>query len=313
MTNMNEQQAKLGPRRPENLIGGNDWFAAVAKLLHANVSGVLSCLAYEFKCSDPPQLLAQCAEHEAVGRWLETSFPSWPTWLFEAPVFAGSLRAALAHHGWELDARSLGEGFADLGIGDCFRLQAIAPSGHGLAVDLCLARGASAPQADRRWRQIAAHLAADYRAQRRDLAAGVRIEAPRSGLGELDIEVGRIVYGAVGEIEHGYLGDDGLALWRELVLGRCTPVDGFEADPLRYQVFRRNAAPAARKLALAPRELEVVERIARGETTRDTADALGLTETTVRGYLSAGLGKLNLNSRAQLLALRSTLLGSLGG
>jgi NarL family two-component system response regulator LiaR len=50
---------------------------------------------------------------------------------------------------------------------------------------------------------------------------------------------------------------------------------------------------------LTPREVEVLRLVARGLGNRGIADALSLSEPTVRGHVSAILGKLHLASRTQ--------------
>ncbi|WP_331768040.1 response regulator transcription factor [Embleya sp. NBC_00896] len=50
---------------------------------------------------------------------------------------------------------------------------------------------------------------------------------------------------------------------------------------------------------LSEREREVLEHIARGETNREIAKALGLAEKTIKNYVSAVLAKLGLERRVQ--------------
>jgi two-component system response regulator DevR len=53
---------------------------------------------------------------------------------------------------------------------------------------------------------------------------------------------------------------------------------------------------------LTEQELQILARVAEGETNREIGEALHLSEKTVRNYVSTVLGKLNLNSRAQAAA-----------
>jgi two-component system response regulator DevR len=53
---------------------------------------------------------------------------------------------------------------------------------------------------------------------------------------------------------------------------------------------------------LSGQDLQILARIAEGETNREIGDALHLSEKTVRNYVSAMLNKLGLNSRAQAAA-----------
>jgi DNA-binding NarL/FixJ family response regulator len=63
--------------------------------------------------------------------------------------------------------------------------------------------------------------------------------------------------------------------------------------------------------ALTPRERTVLELVARGRSNRQIALRLGLTEGTVKGYVSAILDKLGVQDRtsAALLAVRCGLAG----
>jgi DNA-binding NarL/FixJ family response regulator len=53
---------------------------------------------------------------------------------------------------------------------------------------------------------------------------------------------------------------------------------------------------------LSKREMQILALIAEGQTNREIADALHLSEKTVRNYVSVILSKLDLNSRAQAAA-----------
>jgi DNA-binding NarL/FixJ family response regulator len=61
-----------------------------------------------------------------------------------------------------------------------------------------------------------------------------------------------------------------------------------------------DAATAARALAgLPPREREVVDLVAEGLTNAEIAARLRLTETTVKGYLSASFARIGVTNRVQ--------------
>jgi DNA-binding NarL/FixJ family response regulator len=53
---------------------------------------------------------------------------------------------------------------------------------------------------------------------------------------------------------------------------------------------------------LSKREMQILALVAEGQTNREIADALHLSEKTVRNYVSVILSKLDLNSRAQAAA-----------
>jgi DNA-binding NarL/FixJ family response regulator len=53
---------------------------------------------------------------------------------------------------------------------------------------------------------------------------------------------------------------------------------------------------------LSAQEMEILARVAEGETNREIGEAMHLSEKTVRNYVSLLLSKLDLNSRAQAAA-----------
>ena len=54
--------------------------------------------------------------------------------------------------------------------------------------------------------------------------------------------------------------------------------------------------------SLSSREMQILARVAQGKTNREIGDDLGLSERTVRNYVSSMLSKLNLTSRTQAAA-----------
>ena len=64
------------------------------------------------------------------------------------------------------------------------------------------------------------------------------------------------------------------------------------------------ASPPPRRgpdLVLTPRELEILACVAEGKTNKEIAARLGISEHTVRSYVSAILAKLGARSRTQAL------------
>jgi DNA-binding CsgD family transcriptional regulator len=64
------------------------------------------------------------------------------------------------------------------------------------------------------------------------------------------------------------------------------------------QPFVRNEAKLA-ELGITPRELEILERIAAGLSTRQIAEALFVSENTVKTHASRLFSKLDVNRRTQ--------------
>ena len=63
-------------------------------------------------------------------------------------------------------------------------------------------------------------------------------------------------------------------------------------------VFARNQEQVA-ALGLTPRELEILDQIAAGKSTREIAQALFVSENTVKTHVSRVYDKLGVNRRTQ--------------
>ena len=74
-------------------------------------------------------------------------------------------------------------------------------------------------------------------------------------------------------------------------------------------LMRQAAAPPSPLERLTEREVDVLNLIAQGNSNREIADTLYLTEGTVKGYVSTILSKLNVQDRTQaaLLAVKHGL------
>jgi DNA-binding CsgD family transcriptional regulator len=62
--------------------------------------------------------------------------------------------------------------------------------------------------------------------------------------------------------------------------------------------FRRNEA-AARSLGLSPRELEIIEALATGESNKEMARRLGISPNTVKTHIAKVYEKLDVQRRVQ--------------
>jgi DNA-binding CsgD family transcriptional regulator len=96
--------------------------------------------------------------------------------------------------------------------------------------------------------------------------------------------------------------EEAVAIWRALVAGRWSLVDHFDSDGRRFVVAHRNDAtpPDARGLTL--RERQAIAYAAIGHSNKQIAYELGLSASTVAGYLSRARAKLQLQSLAALRA-----------
>jgi DNA-binding NarL/FixJ family response regulator len=70
-------------------------------------------------------------------------------------------------------------------------------------------------------------------------------------------------------------------------------------EKLRTEVDRR---PIDKPDALSGREARILDLLAEGKTNREIAQEVFLSEKTVKNYVSAILGKLNLSRRSQVAA-----------
>lgn len=80
---------------------------------------------------------------------------------------------------------------------------------------------------------------------------------------------------------------------KEVVVVREVPVPGPPDAP-----FVRDEAKVA-DLGITPRELEILEHIASGKSTREIAEALFVSENTVKTHASRLFDKLGVNRRTQ--------------
>jgi DNA-binding CsgD family transcriptional regulator len=90
--------------------------------------------------------------------------------------------------------------------------------------------------------------------------------------------------------------------WRPLTRARWTLVDSFETNGARYVVARENQAVVRGLDTLTDRERQVVAYLALGQSTKETAYALGISDVTVRVLLARAATKLGVRSRRELLA-----------
>ena len=82
-----------------------------------------------------------------------------------------------------------------------------------------------------------------------------------------------------------------------------------EAGPLRLDRSRRRATLAGLELVLTPREWEILQHIAQGQSNSDIADQLSLSKATIQNYVSNIYAKLGIETRAEamLYAMRHKL------
>ena len=94
-----------------------------------------------------------------------------------------------------------------------------------------------------------------------------------------------------------------LDLWQELIAGRWTLIQRFDADGRRFLLARRNAAAVQKYVQLTSREQDVTRRVLGGESNKSIAHDLLVTEAAISEHLRSALSKLNLRSVGELRAV----------
>ncbi|HEX2734157.1 MAG TPA: helix-turn-helix transcriptional regulator [Polyangiaceae bacterium] len=164
------------------------------------------------------------------------------------------------------------------------------------------------------WSRVAAHIAAGYRLRRRREGRPAAVLSPS---GKLEHPEGEATEGAAraalrqsvlrmeaarGRLREQHV-EQAIEGWQPLTDARWSLIDQFESDGRRYVVAVENALAPKAPDGLALREQQVVAAAASGRTTKLIAYELGLNASTVRVLLSRAARKLDLRSRAELVAL----------
>lgn len=103
------------------------------------------------------------------------------------------------------------------------------------------------------------------------------------------------------------LDESALDLWNGVLDGTWTLIDLSRNGSRWHVVAKENPVYYRDPRALSPREKQVLERVAQGQTNKTIAHELELEPSTVGSYLARGLNKLRLPSRVELVGLRSAL------
>ena len=98
----------------------------------------------------------------------------------------------------------------------------------------------------------------------------------------------------------------GVGIWVGLTLTRKPDVVVREIPVPAGQPFTVNDSKV-RELGITPRELEILAHIATGKSNREIADALFVSENTVKTHSSRLFGKLNVNRRTKAVQVGKTL------
>jgi len=257
---------------------------------------------------------------------------------FTPSFVARTFRALLADSTTAIGLPEMGpmlEELAPLGLPDAFNINGLDPCGFGVFMALWVRETVhlSAAEVDL-FRCMAHHLGAAHRVRRRlrEAQPGRAAPDPTEGAEAIIDGKRRVVHAtgpARGKAErelliataearerarkaHGEAGEE-LRRWQPLTRARWTLVDSFERGGVRYVVARENQSHPHGFEALSDRERQVIVYFAVGQSTKETAYALGISDTTVRVLLSRAAAKLGVRSRRGLLAhpqVRAMCLGS---
>jgi len=258
-----------------------------------------------------------------LGRGLELFTPGFVARSFRVSTVSMARKLALP------ELEEVYSGMAALGYPDTLAVNGVDPSGHGVFIGLWGCAPHAPPAAELTlFRRMAHHLTAAHRYRRRIRAT----QATRPSLDATDCAEavldarGRIVH-AIGLaketrsqvelIETSHARDlartshaenhEALRRWRPLTSARWTLVDSYERSGQRYVVARENQNQISALSELSDRERQVVAYLAIGQSTKETAYALGISDATVRVLLARAAAKLGVKTRRALLAHRDVL------
>lgn len=113
-----------------------------------------------------------------------------------------------------------------------------------------------------------------------------------------------LAYGACGYLLKDMEGDKLLSSIRDAAAGQFVltgPVAQRLAQYLARRGVGRTEAAAPPPLKLTEREEEIADQLVRGLTNREIGAALGISDGTVRNYISGLYGKLDVASRAEAI------------
>lgn len=98
-----------------------------------------------------------------------------------------------------------------------------------------------------------------------------------------------------------------LDVWQGLLAGRWSMVEHVESDGKRLLLARRNDPDVMGPGGLSHRQRQAVFYASLGLTSKEIGYALGLSANTVGAHLAAGLRKLKIRTRAELVGIATEL------
>jgi len=254
---------------------------------------------------------------DVIMRGLGLITPQMVTRTFRS-LLAGSIRS----RGMPEMARFHDE-MAAIGFPDAMGVNGLDPSGLGVYFALWTPDPDPAPAAEiELFRRLAHHLGAAYRLRRRLRQSQAERQAPDPVVGaEAILDTNMRVLHATGPAEGRSAQRDlvetaeardkartarahveeSVRAWRPLTQARWTLVDNVEPGGARLIIARENQSRFQGLESLTDRERQVVAFLAVGQSTKETAYALGISAATVRVLIARAAGKLGVRTRAALL------------
>lgn len=254
---------------------------------------------------------------DGIMRGIGRFTPEFVTRTFRSGLAAGIRETAYP------EMKPMVEELEAFGFADELSLNGLDPAGKGVFIGMWSPQMLDlAPGEMTLFRRMGHHLGAAHRVRRRLRESQPASATPDSTVGaEAILDARRRVVHAAGPARSKGARDDLIAtaaardrdrsprlaldarlVWGPLTRARWTLVDSFERGGARYVVARENQSAVRGLEALTDRERQAVAYLAIGQSTKETAYALGIADTTVRVLLGRAAAKLGVGSRAALLA-----------
>lgn len=223
------------------------------------------------------------------------------------------------------EMRPMYDWFKPLGFVDTLYVNGLDPIGLGVFFGIWRQDAQSVSHAEMAvYRRMAHHLAAAHRIRRR-----LNRRCPSTGPRKIDVrEDAEVILDAAGRVVHAVgaaktaqaltalvetsrardlartsrpESTEGLRRWCPLTDVRWTLVDSYESSGARYVIARENRIEVSGLRKLTNRERQVVAYTAVGQSTKETAYALGISDSTVRVLLARARARLGARSQTELL------------
>jgi DNA-binding CsgD family transcriptional regulator len=282
------------------------WLEKLCAAVRATIGALaVDVVAYEYDASDPcraPRIGERSdTQPPTIERFVEGMPHELAHVLHPPGPFTSVSRAMAPRLGPQL-AHGLVESLEHVGLVDTAGIVGGSADGRGVVLAALLEHPSTpTKRALSAWTRLAAHVAAASRLRR--LFPGVSVTDGDRGSDDPLAEVARTIETASGSTRAA--ASFGVDLWQGLVDGRWSLIEHWRSDGRRLLVARENRHRDPR--ALTPRQSQVLQLAARGHDNILVGDQLGLSPSTVATHLAAGLERLRLRKRADLIVLHHSL------